>query len=136
MKQMGKSMEGKKASQGRHILVVEDNEINLNMILDMLSIHNHKVTVARNGMEAIESAKQHKPELVLMDMRMPVMGGLEATEKIRTLTGYSSIPIIALTASTGTEAEERQIKKGCTEYLAKPIQTKELFEVLTKHLEA
>ncbi len=118
----------------RHILVVEDNEINLRMLLDMLSIHNHKVTVARNGVEAIESAKQHKPEIVLMDMRMPVMGGLEATMRLREIPGFAETPIIALTASTGTDAEERQIDIGCTAHLPKPIQTKELFGVLTKYL--
>ena len=76
------SMEEKDPEE-RNILVVEDNEINLKMLLDMLSIHNYKVTVARNGMEAIELAKQHNPEIVLMDMRMPVMGGLEATKRLR-----------------------------------------------------
>jgi len=123
-----------KAAEERHILVVEDNEINLRMLLDMLSIHNHKVTVARNGVEAIESAKQHKPEIVLMDMRMPVMGGLEATMRLREIPGLAETPIIALTASTGTDAEERQIDIGCTAHLPKPIQTKELFDVLTKYL--
>ena len=123
-----------KAAEERHILVVEDNEINLRMLLDMLSIHNHKVTVARNGVEAIESAKQHKPEIVLMDMRMPVMGGLEATMRLREIPGLAETPIIALTASTGTDAEERQIDIGCTAHLPKPIQTKELFGVLTKYL--
>ena len=123
-----------KAAEERHILVVEDNEINLRMLLDMLSIHNHKVTVARYGVEAIESAKQHKPEIVLMDMRMPVMGGLEATMRLREIPGLAETPIIALTASTGTDAEERQIDIGCTAHLPKPIQTKELFDVLTKYL--
>jgi len=126
-------MEGK-VPEERHILVVEDNAINLRMLLDMLSIHNHKVTVARNGMEAIESVKQHKPEIVLMDMRMPVMGGLEATKRIREIPGLSETPIIALTASTGTDAEDRQIDIGCTGHLPKPIQTKELFEMLSKYL--
>ncbi len=125
---------GEEIPEERRILVVEDNEINLKMILDMLSIHNHKVTVARNGMEAIESAKMHKPEIVLMDMRMPVMGGLEATRKLREIPEFAETPIIALTASTGTDAEEAQINIGCTGHLPKPIQTRELFGVLTKYL--
>ncbi len=126
-------MEGK-VPEERHILVVEDNEINLKMLLDMLSIHNHKITVARNGLEAIELAKQHNPEIVLMDMRMPVMGGLEVTRKLREIPKFADIPIVALTASTGTDAEEKQIDLGCTAHLPKPIQTKELFGVLTKYL--
>ena len=123
-----------KVPEERHILVVEDNEINLKMLLDMLSIHNHKVTVARNGLEAIELAKQHNPEIVLRDMRMPVMGGLEATRKLREVPGFAETPVVALTASTGTDAEEKQINIGCTAHLPKPIQTKELFEILTKYL--
>lgn len=127
-------MAEKNIPTGKRILVVEDNEINLKMILDMLSIHDHRVAVARNGAEAIEMARQHKPELVLMDIRMPVMGGLEATQKIRAIPEFANVPIIALTASTGSEEEDKQISIGCTEHLAKPIQTKELFAVLGKYL--
>lgn len=127
-------MDGKNVPKGRLILVVEDNEVNLKMILDMLSIHDHKVVVARNGQEAVEQAKQHKPELILMDIRMPVMDGMEATYILRGIPEYADIPIIALTASTGSEAEDKQISMGCTEHLAKPIQTKELFAVLARHL--
>ncbi len=121
-------------SKGRRILVAEDNKVNLKMILDMLSIHNHNVKVAKNGQEAIELAQSFKPELILMDIRMPLMNGMEATKRLRTMPEFADTPIIALTASTGTDAEERQITAGCTAHLAKPIQTKELFETLKKHL--
>ncbi len=90
-----------KVPEERHIMVVEDNEINLEMLLDM---------------------------------RMPVMGGLEATRKLREIPKFADIPIVALTVSTGTDAEEKQIDLGCTAHLPKPIQTKELFGVLTKYL--
>ncbi len=120
--------------KGRCILVAEDNAVNVELIRDMLSIHDHKVVFARNGKEAIEMAKQHKPELIFMDMQMPLMDGLTATKAIREIPEFAELPIIALTASTGDEAEERQISIGCTEHLAKPIQTKELFEILQRHL--
>ena len=122
------------APAGRRILVAEDNEVNLAMILDMLSIQGHDVVVANNGQEAIELAQSHKPELILMDMRMPVMGGLEATHRLRGMPEFADVPIVALTASTGSDAEDRQITAGCTEHLAKPIQSKELFETLVKYL--
>ena len=119
----------------RHrILVAEDNDVNLKMLLDMLSIHGHEVIVARNGREAVELAQQRKPDVILMDMRMPVMTGLEATRQLRSLPEFADLPIIALTASTGTEAEERQLAIGCTAHLAKPIQSKELFEALKHYL--
>lgn len=120
--------------KGRRILVVEDNEVNLKMILKMLSIHEHKVVVARNGQEAIDMTKQQKPELILMDMQMPVMNGLEATRRLRDIPEFATVPIIAFTASTGANAKEKQTATGCNEHLAKPIKTKDLFEVLKKYL--
>ncbi|MDM8541546.1 response regulator [Desulfococcaceae bacterium HSG9] len=119
---------------GFRILVAEDNDTNLKMVLDMLSVQEHEVIVARNGQEAVDLAKQHKFDLILMDMRMPVMDGLEATRRLREMPELEDIPIIALTASAGTEAAEEQIAAGCTEHLAKPIRTKELFEALARYL--
>ena len=120
--------------RAHRILVAEDNEINLALLLDMLSIQGHDVVVARNGLEAVELTQSHKPELILMDIRMPVMGGLEATQRLRGMPEFADLPIIALTASTGSESEDRQITAGCTEHLSKPIQTKELFAALAKYV--
>lgn len=122
------------APKGRRILLVEDNEVNLAMAIEMLNVHNHQVVVARNGLEALDMAKQHKPELILMDIRMPVMGGLEATQRLRAIPEFANTPIIAMTASTGAEAEKTHIIKGCTAHLAKPIHVKQLFAVLKKYL--
>jgi PAS domain S-box-containing protein len=116
------------------ILVAEDNEVNLMTVLDMLSVHDHQVAVAKNGQEAIDLAQTHKPELILMDIRMPVMNGIEATKRLRTMSQFKDTPIIALTASTGEGAEEQQIVAGCTAHLSKPIVTKELFAVLKEYL--
>jgi two-component system, NarL family, sensor histidine kinase EvgS len=122
------------ASNSRRILVVEDNEVNLSMLLDMLHIHNHQVIVARNGEEAIDLAVANDPELILMDIRMPVMDGLEATRRLRKLKKFSKLPIIALTASVGDESREKCLDAGCSEHLAKPIESKELFEAMGKYL--
>ena len=127
-------MREKGSATGHRILVAEDNEVNLALILDMLSIQGHEVTVARNGQEAIDLAQSHRPELILMDIKMPVMGGLEAMRQLRDIPEFAQTPIIALTASTGSEAEDLQVTAGCTEHLAKPIQTKELFEILDRYL--
>ena len=69
-----------------------------------------------------------------MDIRMPVMDGLEATRRLREISTFNQIPIIALTASVGLEAEERQVAIGCTEHIAKPIRLKELIAVLQRYL--
>ncbi len=124
----------KDVPRGRRILIVEDNEINRLMLLDMLSVYDHQVIEAINGKEAIELAKIHQPELIFMDMRMPIMDGLEATRRLRQLAEFDDVPIIALTASTGSEAEEHQIAIGCTEHVAKPIQSRELFTILRRYL--
>jgi CheY-like chemotaxis protein len=116
------------------ILVAEDNEVNLSMILDMLHARGYQAVVARNGQEAVNLAQQHEPDLILMDIRMPVMDGLEATARIRSIPGLSETPIVALTASAGLDSEERCLAAGCTAHLAKPIQTRELFAVLRRYL--
>ncbi|MCF6150738.1 MAG: response regulator [Candidatus Kuenenia stuttgartiensis] len=120
--------------KGHRILIAEDNEHNLEMVIEMLDDHNHQVVTARNGQEAIEMAKQHKPELILMDIRMPVMDGLEATKRLRAIPEFANIPIIAMTASAGAEAEKTHIAMGCTAHLAKPIHVKQLYAVLKKYL--
>ena len=122
------------AKNSRRILVVEDNEVNLAMVLDMLHIHDHLVYVARNGQEAIDLAVANDPELILMDIRMPVMDGLEATRRLRGINKFSKVPIIALTASVGEEGREKCLEAGCNEHLAKPIQSKELFETMGLYL--
>jgi CheY-like chemotaxis protein len=121
-------------SVGHKILVAEDNEVNLSMLLDMLSIMNHEVVVARNGQEAIDLTLVNKPVLIIMDISMPVMDGLEATRRLREMEEFADMPIVALTASAGSEGREKCLAAGCTEHLPKPIQTKELFEALNRNL--
>lgn len=123
-----------KIPTGNTILVAEDNNVNLSMLLDMLSIMNHKVIIARNGQEAIDLALVNKPELIIMDISMPVMDGLEATRRLREMEEFSDTPILALTASAEAEGIEKCLAAGCTEHIPKPIQTKELFEALSRNL--
>ena len=118
----------------RSILVVEDNQTNLDMIKYLLSIHKHKVHVARNGKEAITQAELKKPDLILMDIRMPIMDGLEATKTLRTKSLFSKTPIIALTASAGEDTREDSLNAGCTDHISKPIQSTELFEALSRYM--
>lgn len=134
---MGETKDGETQvglAREKRILVVEDNEINLAMILDMLSLHGHRVVVARNGVEAIDLAKTHSPELILMDIRMPVMDGLEATRRLRAMEQFKELPIVALTASAGSDSEEMCLAAGCSAHLPKPVQTKQLFEMLDRYL--
>ncbi len=119
---------------GRRILLVEDNQVNLKMMLKTLSIKGPEIEVARNGKQAIDLAESFNPELILMDIRMPVMDGIEATRKLRSIQRFSKIPIIALSASTGIDAEHKHVAAGCTEHIPKPIQSNVLFKMLDKYL--
>lgn len=126
----------RRLAKGRkRIVVAEDNDVNLALILDMLSIRDYDVIVARNGQEAIDLVQAKRPDLVLMDIRMPVIDGLTATRRIREIPGFEDLPIIALTASASTESQEKQIAAGCTAHISKPVQLVALFAALDEYLE-
>ncbi|MGR3219429.1 MAG: ATP-binding protein [Candidatus Anammoxibacter sp.] len=118
----------------RRILIVEDNEVNLKMMLKILSTSGPEIAVANNGVQAIEITKSFNPELILMDIRLPVMDGMEATKRLRNIPAFFSTPIISLSAGAGKEAESDYAAAGCTAHLSKPIETDELFKVLEKYL--
>jgi PAS domain S-box-containing protein len=134
IKELPKEHEVIEAEASRRILVAEDNEVNLTMILDMLATRGHEVMVARNGKEAVEMASNLLPHLILMDIKMPVMDGLEATRRIKRAPELSGIPVIALTALADQESVERCLAAGCCDHLPKPVQSKELFAALTARL--
>ena len=115
------------------VLVVEDNEANLELILDLLSVYSYRTVVARNGQEAIEQVEAERPDIVLMDMRMPVMGGLEATRRIRADPKFANLPIFALTASVDEDARDEQLEAGCNERLTKPIDMRILLETMARY---
>lgn len=123
-----------KHARSSDILLVEDNEINVALILDILSVDQHKVVIAKNGKEALDFAQTFKPDLILMDMQMPVMDGFEATKAIRALPGYSNTPIIGLSASADEDSVKKQLDAGCTMHLAKPVTPQRLFDVLNDYL--
>ena len=114
--------------------MVEDNQTNLEMIKYLLGIHGHNVSIARNGKEAVSQVQVIEPELILMDIRMPIMNGLVATKKIREISKFSKLPIIALTASAGEDSRDESIAAGCTDHISKPIQLSELSYMLKRYL--
>ena len=121
---------------GKTILVVEDVEMNQQLIRHILESNGAQVVIARNGAEALEQVKKQIFDCVLMDVQMPVMDGIMATEQIRSLADpiLSAIPIIALTANSLPGDRERCIQAGMNDYLAKPFQRKELARLLDRYL--
>jgi PAS domain S-box-containing protein len=108
------------------ILLAEDNEANVSTFSSYLNAKGYRLIVAKDGEEAIALAKAHTPDIILMDIQMPIMDGLEATKQIRLDPNLGNIPIIALTALAMSGDRERCLEAGANDYLAKPIKLKEL----------
>ncbi len=116
------------------ILVVDDNNDNRNLMVEHLRDLNAKILVAKNGLEATEQAESQKPDLILMDIKMPVMDGYQAAKLIINNETTAHIPIIACTASAFSQVENHILQVGFKGYLRKPVLKKDLIEELSKHL--
>lgn len=114
------------------ILVAEDNLENQEIIRRRLERAGHQVTIAANGLEAVEMAKAGKPDLILMDISMPIMSGIEATQAIRRAGDVDRTPIIALTAHAMEGDEMRCLAVGCDAFATKPIRFAELLALIDK----
>jgi PAS domain S-box-containing protein len=118
------------------ILLAEDNEINQFLVQEILAGWGLEVTTANNGQEAVELYQQGEYDLVLMDIQMPLLNGVEATQQIRDLADpvKASVPIIALTANAIKGENEKYLAKGLSDYLSKPFEEEKLFNMLRMHL--
>jgi CheY-like chemotaxis protein len=110
------------------ILLVEDNEMNRDMLSRRLARKGYDVLTAVNGEEGLAGAQSGSPDLILMDMSLPVIDGWEATRRIKADPQIASIPVIALTAHAMTGDRERALAAGCDDYDTKPIEFKRLLE--------
>jgi two-component system sensor histidine kinase/response regulator len=118
--------------KGAKVLLAEDNEINQQVATELLEKAGLRVTIANNGKEAIKAVEGSEFDLVLMDVQMPEMGGLEATGCIRENPQFSNLPIVAITAQAMTGDREKCIEAGMDDYITKPIDVNELFSILVK----
>jgi CheY-like chemotaxis protein len=107
-------------------LIVEDNQANIMTISSYLVAKGYRIVLAYNGQEAIALAISAQPDLILMDIQMPIMDGLEATRQIRQIPSLVNVPIIALTALAMESDCDRCIAAGANEYLSKPVKLKQL----------
>ncbi len=104
-----------------HVLLVEDNEVNAYLARFLLEHAGYSVEVASNGLKALAAARARRPDLVLMDMRMPVMDGLEATRRFKAEPGLAAVPVLALSANALPQERQQALAAGCAGHIDKPI---------------
>ena len=118
----------------KSILIVEDNELNMKLFNDLLEAHGYKTIKTRSGVEAVALARQHRPDLILMDIQLPGISGLEVTQKMKNDSDPRHIPVIAITAFAMKGDEEKILQGGCEAYLSKPISIVKFLETVRNHL--
>jgi CheY-like chemotaxis protein len=116
------------------VLLVEDHPANMLMIADYLEIRGFEVRAAHNGIEAIELAEAEPPDLILMDIQMPVMDGLEATRRLRAKPRFAATPIIVLTALVMPGDRQKCLDAGATDYMSKPVSLRKLAKTIEEYL--
>jgi two-component system cell cycle response regulator DivK len=117
------------------VLVVEDNELNMKLFNDLLETQGYRVVQARTGPEALAAARRFSPDLILMDIQLPEISGLQVTQEILKDPALADVPIIAITAFAMKGDEERIRAGGCRDYIAKPISVAAFLEKVKRYLD-
>ncbi len=112
------------------VLIVEDNELNMKLFHDLLEAHGYRTLQTRDGMEALALARDHRPDLILMDIQLPEVSGLEVTKWLKDDDGLRDIPVVAVTAFAMKGDEERIREGGCEAYISKPISVSTFLETI------
>jgi two-component system cell cycle response regulator DivK len=116
------------------ILIVEDNELNMKLFNDLLEAHGYRTVQTRTGTEALGLAREHRPDLILMDIQLPEVSGLEVTQRLKSDAELRHIPVIAITAFAMKGDEEKIRQGGCEAYLSKPISVVKFLETVRNYL--
>jgi two-component system cell cycle response regulator DivK len=118
------------SSATKRILVVEDNELNMKLLNDVLEAHGYDVLSTGEGAVAVAWARQYRPDLILMDLQLPDMSGLEVTRQLKADADTASIPIVAVTAFAMAGDEKKALDHGCDAYVAKPIDLRNFLDLI------
>src|SRR5215213_889855 len=116
------------------ILAVEDQEDNMNILRDLLASAGYDLIEAKNGQEALAAVAKRRPDLILMDIQIPIIDGYEATRRIKADPALRSIPIIAVTSHATGDGEEKARAAGCDDFVAKPFSPRQLLTKIKEHL--
>ena len=118
----------------KKVMIVEDNELNMKLFNDLLEAHGYVVVQATNGYDAMKLAREHMPNLILMDIQLPEVSGLDVTRWLKQDEALKHIPVIAVTAFAMKGDEEKIREGGCEAYIAKPIAIMSFLETIAKFL--
>ena len=123
-------------SMSKTVLIVEDNELNMKLFHDLLEAQGYATLQTKDGREALKLAREHRPDLVLMDIQLPEVSGLEVTKWIKEDENLREIPVIAVPAFAMKGDEEKIRRGGCEAYIAKPISVSEFLATVQKFIDA
>ena len=116
------------------VMIVEDNDLNMKLFHDLLDAHGYQTLQTRNGMEALEQARKQRPDLILMDIQLPEVSGLEVTKWLKEDDNLRSIPVVAVTAFAMKGDEERIREGGCEAYISKPISVSKFMDTVRQFI--
>ena len=116
------------------VLIVEDNELNMKLFHDLLDAHGYRTLQTRNGLDALKIAREHRPNLILMDIQLPEISGLEITDRLKKDAALKNIPVVAVTAFAMRGDEQKILAAGCDAYLSKPISVTTFLDTIKKFI--
>src|SRR5258708_4524691 len=130
----GAALELGRSGMSKTVMIVEDNELDMKLFHDLLEAHGYHTIGTRNGMEALDLARKHRPDLILMDIQLPEVSGLEVTKWLKEDPELKAIPVVAVTAFAMKGDEERIRQGGCEAYMSKPISVATFIETIRRFL--
>ncbi|HCS22810.1 MAG TPA: response regulator [Alphaproteobacteria bacterium] len=119
----------------KKVLIVEDNELNMKLFEDLLGAHGYDTIKTKDGGQVLDIARDQKPDLIIMDIQLPEVSGLEVTQWLKSDHELRAIPVIAVTAFAMKGDEDKIRQGGCEDYVSKPISIVDFMQVVQKHLE-
>jgi two-component system cell cycle response regulator DivK len=119
----------------KKVLIVEDNELNMKLFHDLLEAQGYDILETREGLQALSLAREHRPDLILMDIQLPEISGLEVTKWLKEDEELAPIPVVAVTAFAMKGDEERIREGGCEAYISKPISVVHFLDTIRKLLD-
>jgi two-component system, cell cycle response regulator DivK len=129
--QSGAALELGSSGVSKTVMIVEDNELNMKLFHDLLEAYGYHPIGTRNGIEALDLARKHRPDLILMDIMLPEVSGLDVTKWLKEDAELKAIPVVAVTAFA-MKGDEERCEAGCEAYLSKPIQVVQFIETIQR----